>query len=229
MLQDYIDRYFAALKEEREPDGFYHPSSLTGCDRQAVYERTATVKTDATDVRNIRIMARGTEMHELVQGILTLEVPGFLPEVAVEWDDRVVGTCDGLLPVGYDGDGEAIYALMEFKSISPQAKRYKSGLPKPEHVMQARIYYAALESMGYKLDGIIIAYLDRDDWSVSEYEVWEWSEEDVEDFLAHLDDLDAHVEDGTLPERKPEGYWLCRYCPFRTRCWNQDGETTRNA
>lgn len=226
MLQSYIDRYFLDLREPREPDGWYHPSTLTGCDRQALYERMGTEKTDDPDIRNIRIMARGTEMHDLVQHILTIEVPGFLPEVAVEWG-RVVGSCDGLLPVD-EIDGETVYEVQEFKSIGPLGKRYKGGMPKPEHIMQARIYAAGLQDMDYRLSGIRISYFDRDDWSVNEYEFATWTEDEVQDFLAHLDSLDAHMDDGTLPPRKDEGYWLCRYCPFRTRCWNQDGETTLN-
>lgn len=221
LIQPILDKHFLALKEEREPDGFFHPSSLTGCARQAVYERTGTPKTDATDVRNVRIMARGTEMHEAIQSILLQEFPGFLPEVAVE-HPLVRGSCDGLLPIG---DG---LELQEFKSISPMAKKFKGSLPKPEHVMQARIYAWGLKGMGYLIDGIRISYFDRDDWSVQEYEVQPWTDEEELAFENQVDDLEWHAQEGSLPERKEPGYWLCRYCSFRTRCWEQDGDYERN-
>lgn len=232
LIQPILDKHFLALKEEREPDGFFHPSSLTGCARQAVYERTGTPKTDATDVRNVRIMARGTDMHEEIQGLMLQEFPGFLAEVPVEYG-LVRGSCDGLLPMG-DGVTLAesltapVYELQEFKSISPIAKKFKGSLPKPEHVMQARIYAWGLENTGYLIDGIRISYFDRDDWSVQEYEVQPWTDEEALVFENQLDDLEWHAQEGSLPERKEQGYWLCRYCSFRTRCWEQDGDYERH-
>ena len=230
LLQPIIDQHFISIKEPREPDGLYHPSSLTGCDRQAVYERTGTEKTDDTQVRNIRIMARGTQMHSEVQEMMAAKFPGYLPEVKLRWG-MVTGTCDGLLPVAdglQAGVMTTMYELHEYKSIGPLGKKYKGAMPKPEHIMQARIYHAALLDMGYMLDQLIrIVYFDRDDWSVNEYEVAPWTTEEVEDFLAHLENLEDHAQNGTLPDRKAPDYWLCRYCPFRTRCWNQDGENVR--
>lgn len=237
IYQSIVDAHFQRLSKDREPDGFFHPSSLTDCDRKAVYEQTGTERTDPTQPRNTRIMARGTQMHEEVQAMMHAEFPGFLDEVELTLDDRVVGTCDGLLPVG-DGPPvikeqpdvlEPVYELQEYKSIGPIGKRYLKGKPRPEHVQQARIYYMALRRMNYLLTEIIrIVYFDRDDWSVLEFEVKPWSEEEEETFLVKLDDLQAHALEGSLPERMPDDYWLCRYCPYATRCRQQDGDYARN-
>jgi CRISPR/Cas system-associated exonuclease Cas4 (RecB family) len=224
MFQQIIDDHFRAIKEPRLPDGLFHPSSMTGCDRLAVYEKTGTEKTDEQDIRNIRIMANGTRMHEEIQAMLVERFPGFIAEVEVDYEG-IKGSCDGLLPKG-NGVG---YELQEFKSISPTAKKFMKGQPKPEHVMQARIYYWALEwsGPGYLLDGIRISYFDRDDWSVVEYEVEPWNESEGAAFGELLDNLQAHAEEGTLPPRKENGYWLCRYCQYATRCWKIDKENER--
>ena len=246
LFQPLVDAHFKAHASIREPDGFWHPSSMTGCERQAVYEQTKTEKTDETDIRSTRIMANGTRMHEEIQAMLMAKHPGFLPEVRVEGLGGIWGHCDGLLPVA-DGqeDGETgpvvvpVYELQEFKSIGPNGKKFMKPkpygkesptnrpVPKPEHVKQARIYYACLEEMGYLLDNIRISYFDRDDWSVLEFEVEPWTDDELMSFIIELESLKMHSKYGTLPARKDPDFWLCRYCPFRTRCWKQDKETTR--
>lgn len=233
VYQPILDAHFEAIASVREPDGFFHPSSMTGCDRLAVYEKTGTPKSDEKSIRNIRIMANGTRMHAEIQGLVQDAYPGFLTEVEVDFAG-IRGSCDGLLPIA-DGvpdtdhfaDLQPVYELQEFKSISPQGKRFLKGSPKPEHEYQARIYYWALERQGYLLSGIRITYFDRDDWSVQEFEVEPWTPEQVAGFEALLSDLEAHAEEGTLPGRMDKDYWLCRFCEYRTRCWEQDGVDTR--
>lgn len=234
MYQEIIDHYHKMRHEERPPDGKFHPSSLTGCLRQAGYEKLGVPRTNPTDVRSMRIMQRGTKMHEDIQDWVKEWVPGFLPEVPVTWAGVIAGTCDGLLPLD---DGS--YELQEYKSISPLYTKVnrKNVLPKPEHVMQARIYYAALRTAGefwnnleQRTDplrlapSIRIVYFDRDDWKATECEVEPWDAYEAEAFLVQLNDLEWNLSEGTLPERKPEGYWLCRYCPWQKRCWDIDGE-----
>lgn len=238
VYQPILDAHFEAIASVREPDGFFHPSSMSGCDRLAVYEKTGTPKSDAKSIRNVRIMANGTRMHAEIQGLVREAHPGFLSEVEVDYGG-VRGSCDGLLPVGdgYDynyglpGDDsdllQPVYELQEYKSISPQGKPFLKGSPKPEHEYQARIYYWALLHQGYLLDGIRITYFDRDDWSVREFEVEPWTPEQVASFESLLSDLEAHAEEGTLPGRMDQDYWLCRFCEYRTRCWKQDGDDTR--
>lgn len=227
---------FLEQYEERPGDGFLHPSSLAGCYRQAVYEAQLTEPTDAKDVRNIRIMGNGTHFHDRIQAIATREIPGFLTEVKVEWNNvigtGVTGSADALLPVG-DGldtdtdEPKPVYELQEFKSIGPFGKKFLKGKPKPEHVKQARIYYWGLQQMGFLMDGIRIVYFDRDDWSVLEFEVEPWTDAQEAEFESDIEILASHVEGFTLPDRLEPEAWLCRYCQFRTRCWDVDGDNTR--
>lgn len=228
MYQDIIDNHIrmrdAARQEERGSDaGEWHPSGLFGCERQAVYTYTGTPETNERDIRNVRIMDRGTAMHEEIQAALTAAVPGTLLEVKVDFGG-VKGSCDALMPVADgvtedDPDLQPVYELQEYKSISPMGKRYLKGDAKPEHKEQARTYYWALERMGYLMSGDIrIVYMDRDDWSIQEFFVAPWTPEEVADFEAKIDVLNNHVEEETLPERMPDDYWLCKYCPFYDIC-----------
>jgi len=223
-----------AHNEKRGSDtGEWHPSSMTECLRQAVYSYRGEPVTNPSQMRNLRIMDRGTEVHEVIQDLMHDRYPGFESEIKVN-ALGVKGSCDGLLPIGegfpYNYGNEIddvdqmqpVYELQEYKSISPMGKRYLNG-PKEGHVKQARIYYAALEDRGYLLDGIRIVYFDRDDWSVIEFEVEPWTVEGVESFKDELEDLQAHADEGTLPAKKrPDSknkmFWLCRYCPYADTC-----------
>lgn len=231
MYQEIIDEAIrerdAARQAERGSDADeWHPSGLFGCERQAVYSYTDAPETDERQVRNVRIMDRGTEIHEEIQEWVLAKHPGFLPEVKVEYMG-VHGSCDGLLPVGEglpDGDPEmsalaTVYELQEYKSESPFARKFRKNQPKEDHVNQARTYYECLTLMGYLLDGIRIVYVDRDDWSVQEYEVEPWTPAEAKLYLwGKIASLNEHVAAETLPDRMPDDFWLCRYCPYYTLC-----------
>lgn len=239
MYQELVDSIWMERYEDRPPDGKLHPSSLSNCERQAVYNARGEAVTDPTEMRSIRIMGRGTQMHEEIQAQLLKKYPGTLLEVDVEWGP-ISGSADALVPVSdgrhYDESGnpedglQPVYELQEFKSISPTGKKFlypkphgKRGpgnapKPKPEHVKQARIYYLFLEEQGYLLDGIRITYFDRDDYSTLELEVDPWDDHEAEEFLDNLATLEEHLVDGTLPPQMPDDFWLCRYCEYRTTC-----------
>jgi len=243
VYQEIIDKMFLDKYEDRPPDGYFHPSSVSGCDRQAVYEVSGTDRTDLPDVRNIRIMGTGTDMHERIQDRLVQAHPGTLIEVKVEWE-QIRGSVDAIVPIG-DGypynyghpedDVDVlmpVYELQEFKSGGNWKMREAQKGPDPQHVKQARIYYAGLDHMGFLMDGIRIVYFGREDWQVIEHEVEPWTDEQVVTFLASLDNMLLHVEEWSLPDRLPldskgNRFWLCRYCNFRSRCWDLDGDNTR--
>ena len=130
---------------------------------------------------------------------------------------------------------QPIYELQEYQTISPNGKRFiqgtkprtlKSGqfkpgrdaAPKPEHVKQTRIYYYCLEKMGTLLDGIRIVYIDRDDWSTLEFEVEPWTADEGAHQEEAWAELEAHLMDGTLPDKETDDYWLCKLCEYRTTC-----------
>ena len=241
MYQELIDKDILARDAERQSErgsdaGEWHPSSLTGCPRKAVYDFKGYEPSDPKDIRNIRIMDRGTEIHQEVQGMMIREtlLAGLQPSdyrIEVKVDTHgIKGSVDAIL------QGE----VQEYKSISPQGKKFmkpkpfgKDGpgnepQPKPEHVKQARIYQRCLKEMGEEVtDFVRIVYFDRDDWSVLEFVEPAWDDIEWYEFLSEIGELEDHVEDGTLPGRMPldskgNKFWLCRYCDYRTRCWEID-------
>lgn len=228
LIDDFISAQDAKRQEARGSDaGEWHPSSLTGCPRAAVYDYIDEPVSDEKAMRSIRIMDRGTQMHEVVQALLP---EGARIEVKIDYAG-VKGSCDALIPVPCpvcamspcspqcETPGEYWYELHEYKSISPIGKKYMKGKPKPEHVKQVRIYHGCLRAMGYNLtDTVRIVYFDRDDWSVVEYEEPAWLDVEFHEFLGEIADLEDHVEAGTLPDRMPDDFWLCRYCDYRTTC-----------
>jgi hypothetical protein len=247
MYQEIIDEMFVTdpRNQDRSGDMRLHPSAISGCERNAMYKARGEAISNERDVRFTRIMGNGTDYHEKLQAFLIKKFPSIVIEPDVLWGP-IKGSADALMPVGdglrtdkiEEGDPwpQTVYELQEFKTISPNGKRYiqgtkprklKSGkfkpgrdaAPKPEHVKQARIYYYCLEKMGMLLNGVIrLLYIDRDDWSTLEFEVEPWTVAEgmiQEEVWA---DLEAHLMDGTLPDQEPDDYWLCKMCEFRTTC-----------
>jgi CRISPR/Cas system-associated exonuclease Cas4 (RecB family) len=234
MYQELIDdiltaRHVAEQKERGSDEGEWHPSSLTGCDRAATYSYIGEPKSDETTPRSMAVLQRGTDLHAILQNeLVERHGKGFLPEVKVDYRG-VKGSCDGLLVVA-DGILEAamasdhepmaelepVYEVQEFKSI--KSLHFVKSHPKPEHMMQARIYAWGLRHMGYMLDLIRIVYIERETLKVIEYFVQPWTDDEERKFEDTLDNLDAHVDEGTLPDQMPDDYWLCRYCDWRTTC-----------
>lgn len=238
MYQKLIDAKILERDEARQADrgsdeGEWHPSGLFNCERQAVYNYLGTPVTDGREIRNVRIMDRGTEVHAQVQEWLLEAHPNALVEVPVRYGG-VHGSCDALLPISdgfcIDCDNlpscphdpemlEPVYEVQEYKSESPMARRYRKNKPKDDHVRQARTYAECLAKQGYLIAGIRIIYIDRDDWSVNEYEVPEWTPEEAErELWSRIARLEQHVMEGSLPARMPDDFWLCRYCPYFTTC-----------
>lgn len=159
-VEGALDKHVAALEEERQPDGYWHPSSLFGCARKAVYEFLGTPK-PALDAKTKRIFRIGHETHEFIQtavaeqGNLVL----FLPEVKVVDDElKIKGHADGL---GLYADGT--WELFEFKTIRDNALKYAKELPKDDHRKQTVSYVRTLRKFGgtWKLpDELVGDYLN---------------------------------------------------------------------
>lgn len=240
MYQDIIDQMFLAGNEDRSGDMRLHPSSISGCERNALYSSRGEPVSNPRDVRFTRIMGNGTFFHEKLQAHLLEKHPGIILEAKIEYGP-IKGSADALLPVGeavevYDpvgattGELKPVYELQEYKTISPNGMRFltdkpkgrtaaRKGEPKPEHVKQARIYHYCLSKTGTLLtDTIRLVYINRDDWTVVEFEVEPWTEEQGAAQELVWASLEAHLMDETLPDQMPDDYWLCKMCEFRTTC-----------
>jgi len=243
MYQEIIDQMFVEANTDRAGDMKLHPSAISGCERNAMYKARGEEVSNERNVRFTRIMGNGTDYHNKLQAYLKDHFPGIICEQPIGYGP-IKGSCDALLPIGeavlvkdeamLDGP-KTVYELQEYKTISPNGKRFiqgtkprklKSGVfkpgreaaPKPEHVKQTRIYYYCLQKMGWLLDGIRIVYIDRDDWSTLEFEVEPWTDAEGAAQEEVWADLEAHLMDGTLPDKEPDEYWLCKMCEFRTTC-----------
>lgn len=232
LIQEALDEWFTKRHEERPPDGFLHPSSLSGCPRSAVYEASGTLRTDERSVRSMRIMLMGTEVHSIIQeALMASGLPGVECEVDIEDEEfRVVGSADVVWMHAPDK-----YEVVEIKSISPFALKRK-GLPQPQHVEQARIYMWALRRGPDARDvtRVRIVYVTRDDLEIrAEHEYIiahdpEWDER----FEARTRLWSAMLGTDLLPPRIPadgDMAWLCGYCSWKTRCWQVDSDKRRVA
>lgn len=230
LIAPALDAHLAAINEEREPDGYWHPSSLFTCDRQAVYQVRGVLETDPKGGSDYRALAIGKALHELVQAAVT---PASSPRIKRSWHEvkiliptlRVKGSADSLVELVVQEAGE--YEVEEFKSTKSESikwtvRRDGAFKPKPEHVSQALTYVYAMRyfhfttehtddmgvthvedhaPLGGKLSRARITYIGKDAGDIHEFTV-EITPEWEQDFLAHIANLDRYREDGeALPPR----------------------------
>lgn len=240
-----IDSYVAANASVREPDGMMHPSSISGCQRKAIYELRGVSHSDPRSPKQNRILYIGTAFHEIVQAAVKAtplvaevhtEVRILVPEL------NLTGSADQLL-VFEDGTAET----QEFKTIKEWAFK-KLTEPKDDHLEQVKAYLFALRSFGgVSDDGVVIpplgdrlrgarfTYIEKQTFDVKEFLV-EWNPAWETEIRARLDNLERFVADPeSLPSRLPmsdkgKKSWMCDWgwgrCEYFTRCWEQDGEGT---
>lgn len=271
-----LDSYVTELEEERLPDGFWHPSSLFGCARRAVYDYLGTPK-PPLDSRTKRVFRMGHIIHEFLQAAILRAVErgdllqGYVEVKVFDPERGLKGHADGLVQLP-----DGTWVVLELKSIKSTGMKY-GDLPKDDHRKQAAAYVSILRRHGGLLrideeanplssdrpgwkrvympfltgveeDGetkwydqlppipelshVAFVYVSKDDMEIREFiqvqtdqkEAW------LDDYLARLR---RHVSEGTQPrrlERVTEGrksgrrHYLCGYCPFEAKCWNEDQE-----
>lgn len=236
-----IDAYVDSLHTNREPDGYWHPSSLSGCLRQAVYDFRGSPESNPRDKRSQRILRVGHIFHEFVQQAIhnIPSVQTFHSEVGFVHEGLLLrGSADGLIQ--YDSGA---WEVLEFKTINSNAFRY-GNLPKPPHVIQVTAYLKALREVGGTTDEgtrippvqdalsqARIGYISKDDLRIEEYPVF-WSRANEDELVRRLAVVRSHESAGTLPDRlplvldkktgKPKRDYLCGYCPFQDACWERE-------
>jgi hypothetical protein len=250
-VTDAVNRYVESRQSLREPDGKWHPSSIFGCPREAVYSYRSTPETNPRDYRSKRTLWLGTQIHEIVQPAIA-EHPEILEcytEVHIDIPElNIVGDADVLYRT------VAGWELGEIKSIGTfalkNAQRPGAGLPKDDHRKQAMTYLYALREygsvvkedctkhpdgcpvvppLGYALERFCFAYVAKDDLTPHE-EFVRWHPDMEREIREKVEYLSTYANDpNSLPPRMPftgknmdAKDWRCKYCPFMDRCWKVD-------
>lgn len=237
-----IDKWVAYLEEPREPDGLWHPSSMWGCTRKAIYEVRGTQKSDPIPAEMKRVFRIGHLLHEFIQDAVRADtdVIESYSEVPVTYDDYgITGHADHLIRTA---EG---WRLLEFKTINPNGFRYVADGPKDDHRWQALTYMWVLREAGavmcYRGDGNVVDLAPLGD-SLTRASVFyiskgagmehvqhdiEWHPENKEAILDRIHGLnDANAGLG-LPDRlvAPKGkprHPLCGYCQYETLCYSEE-------
>lgn len=160
LIGNAVDLYIGQQNEEREPDGMWHPSSLSSpCVRRSVLEKQGHPFSAPPDAETKRIFMMGKIIHRLVQDAVAQDpnITLVIPEIEVlDEENEVTGQADILI---FRKD-RMEYELIEIKSIKQMGVRY--GIPKAEHIIQAGTYAYTLREFGGKTeDGIVIPPLGR--------------------------------------------------------------------
>ena len=243
-VAEAVDAYIASVTEAREPDGKWHPSSMFGCVRQAIYHVRGTPITEDTDKITKRRFYIGHRLHEAVQRALegAAGVEECYSEFEIDVESaNVVGHGDTLVKLK---DGRWI--LVEVKSIKKMGMKF--GLPKPDHVSQVKVYAWAARNHGfYHIDvdledrmeerihhpplgkalvGIVLVYMEKEDLKIVEVP-FDWDDSWNGEIAERLVDLEMYRADPmSLPPRLPyvggKKDWHCNYCPFKTKCYTGD-------
>lgn len=227
-----VDRYVESKRKDRQPDGWWHPSSYSLCDRRATYDFRGTPQSNPPDERLYRVFEVGHEFHRFVQHAIAVdaEVLAFWPEVKAEHPIlRIGGHTDGLVLLHgtyEDHDGlvtfsdDAVLEALELKSINSMAFKYKD-LPKHDHVVQNFSYMESvrdyggviededgqpigrIEPLGNKLRRGRIVYVSKDDLQVEESIVY-WTAAKSQELRAKLLGLRQFEDGDDLPPRLPD-------------------------
>jgi hypothetical protein len=136
-----LNAHLVAKNEDREADGYWHPSGLFTCDRQAIYAFRGTPMTNPPNEQSLRVFRMGHLVHGFVQEAIASH-----PDVQQVWLEVPV-ISDTL---GVKGHADALvlftdgtYEVIEVKSIKAAGMKY-GDLPKVAHIKQGIAYAIVL-------------------------------------------------------------------------------------
>lgn len=239
-VADALDAHIASLEKPREYDGLWHPSSISGCHRKAIYEIRQTEPTDPLNAAQRRNFHIGHTWHERFQSAVAASpyVAEVYTEVKVLGEELGITGAGDQVVLFVDGSAE----LEEFKTIAEWGfKRLKE--PKSDHLEQTKPYVYLLREyggvdqdgkqvppLGDRLNRVRFTYIEKQRLDTREFVV-EWQPEWEQDIRDRIASLDAYRADPiSLPPRMAmngnKKSWMCDWgwgrCPFYTRCWDLD-------
>jgi hypothetical protein len=180
-IEGAFDAWIEA-QPEREKDGYWHPSALYTCPRQALYQVRGVPESEPPRATaSKRPLVVGTALHTLLQGAVshaegsfgilrvTHEVEILIPQMGVK------GSADSLVEFG-DGTSE-VEEYKTKKMTGMWAALKKGTLPEDAHVNQGLTYAFALKyhgaedipPLGDRMRGVRVVYFSKGDEAIREY------------------------------------------------------------
>ena len=235
-----LDRFIENESTPHPYDGLWHPSSISGCQRKAVYEIRQAEETDPKTPKQKRTLFAGQVWHEQFQRAVSQHggVAAVYTEVKVHIPElNTTGSGDQLV-IFEDGTSE----LEEFKTIAPYGFVKLDG-PRDDHLEQVPPYMfglrytggvaqggAIVSPQGDRLKQVRFTYIDKVNLDLKEFVV-EWDPEWEPALREKIALLEEYKNDpDSLPPRLPmvkgkKSYmcdWKWGRCQFYERCWNVD-------
>jgi CRISPR/Cas system-associated exonuclease Cas4 (RecB family) len=187
------------------------------CLRYHVYERTRWHEKALHDVRLQMVFDMGREIEEIV--LKELREAGFQiheGQRAFQWPEyKITGSIDGMIIL----DGEAV--PLEIKSASPFAfdsintvediRRHK--YPYMRRYLAQVTLYCLLSNK----DRAVILFKNKSTGALKE--IWVPLDYELgETLLKRAEEINRHVDAGTLPDHIPYDEMLCGECPYAHIC-----------
>ena len=181
----------------------YHPSALSGCKRAIYYDRIGIEPKSCWNFETLMFFDLGHALHDMVQKRLMDAIPGFQPEVTVDFKElNIYGHCDGVF-------AEQDWVL-EIKTIGSSG--FGSLIrPKKDHVMQMHCYMAGLDIPRAQL-----VYVNRDNGMLRKFDVF-FDDEVWAKCVAVISTVEEAIE-ANEPPPKELNKWVCRTCKFKHEC-----------
>lgn len=235
------------LKHEREnkrqPDGYWHPSSISGCPTAAVYEYLGFVLPGAPfDARLLRIFDTGHAVHHMLQN-QSIKA-GIVPQIS--WPETVTDKQGVILRKQGDvcyaievpikdeqhrlkGTLDIIFDITGLRFTGEVKSKHSSSFAKmtdaqEDHKIQAISYHwKALDNGWVNTDYAVCLYFSKDDAHIAEYKV-PVTEKRITEIKEKLDLMNAMVDVFVKDKRFPEPYYKepqkppCRTCRWAQGC-----------
>ncbi|MCX8016433.1 MAG: hypothetical protein N2690_00825 [Rhodocyclaceae bacterium] len=225
-INAHIDAALLARHRQQRPRDYLGGSRVgEPCARKLVYEITHTPKDRDIDPGILRIFDAGHQFEAL--SIRWLRLAGFdLRDRGADGKQfgfvaaggRLRGHVDGVIVAGPDV-GIRWPALWEHKALGQKfwTDLVKRGLrlSMPIYFAQVQLYMAYLE-----LEVALLTALNRDTLALH-HEAVPFDAAEAQRLSDHAVDILRAADAGELPPRIAQAadFYLCRSCPYATRCW----------
>jgi hypothetical protein len=252
LVTEAYDRYVNEKEEERVPDGFWHPSSISSrCARKSIYTIRGVPKSDLRSPQSTRTLYLGKIIHLELQAAMSARYPGY-----VFHETSIFNENEGIT-VPTVGSGDSVVVLPDFKEVEEykskssnmmRSKTQIEALPDAEHLIQVKEYIQAIRRHGFQDEAGVqhppipdltmgrIIYYGKDTSQIVECLVQYIPDADDQVLDLRKAYLEAYRADGeALPPRlplvtkHPKGKaaftdldWLCKVCDWNHLCIHED-------